>query len=209
MTLGPPAAARASLELWADRPRAALAIVSDCLERIGDRQFVFFTARLYELGVRACAEVTALALGDAGTCERQAAAARELLERLDRQIARQTVVAPLVRASRAAAAAEGSRIGHAGDAALWAEARRQWAACGNAYHAAYAGWRQAEAVLAAGGEHAQAESLLRAAHAVAGELGARPLRERAEGLGRRARIDLAPRSARDPRRVPASCSASG
>jgi DNA-binding CsgD family transcriptional regulator/tetratricopeptide (TPR) repeat protein len=198
MTLGPPAAARASVELWADRPGAALGAVTDCLERIGDRHHLFFAARLYELGVRACAELTALAPGDARTCAEQTAIARQLLERFDAQIARQTgVVAPLARASRAAAAAECSRIGHPGDAALWAEARREWAACGNPYQAAYASWRQAEAVLATGGERAQAEALVRTVHGVAGELGARPLRERVEALGRRARIDLAPRPAPD------------
>ena len=77
MTLGPPAAARASLELWANHPEAAASLVSDCLQRVGDSEYVFFTARVHELGTRACAEIAARAAGDAQTAAQQAAAARE------------------------------------------------------------------------------------------------------------------------------------
>jgi DNA-binding CsgD family transcriptional regulator len=152
---------------------------------------VFFTARVHELGIRSCAELAAGAPGDALTSEQQTATARKLLERLDRVIARVTGTSPpLVRASRAAAAAECSRIGHPGDAALWADARRQWEACENRYQAAYARFREAEALLAAGGNRADATTLMCEAHAVAGDLGARPLLEQLQALGRRARIDL-------------------
>jgi DNA-binding CsgD family transcriptional regulator len=191
MPLGPPAAARASLELWADRPEAAASVLSECLERVGEGEYVFFTARLYELGARACADLTARAPGDARTCERQAAMARKLLARLDGVIARLTgMIPPLVRASRTAAAAECSRIGDAGDAALWADARRQWEACKNRYHGAYARFREAEALLAAGGNRADAATLVRDAHAVANDLGAHPLLEQLQSLAQRARLDL-------------------
>ena len=191
MTLGPRAAARASLELWASRPAAATSIVSECLERIGDSEYVFFTARVYELGTRACAEIAAQAPGDGLICEEQTATARKLLERLDGRIARLTgVIPPMVRASRTAAAGECSRIGRAGDGALWADARRQWEACENRHHAAYARLREAEALLARGGNRADAATLVREAHAVADALGARPLLEQLQALARRARIDL-------------------
>jgi ATP/maltotriose-dependent transcriptional regulator MalT len=191
MTLGPPAAARASLELWADRPEAASAVVSECLERVGESEYVFFTARVHELGTRACAEIAARAPADERTAEEQLAAARKLLERLDRVIGRLTgMIHPLVRASRAAAAAECSRIGQAGDAALWADARLQWDACGNRYQAAYAGWREAEALLASGGNRVEVKTLVGDAHAVADDLGARPLLEQLHALARRARIGL-------------------
>jgi DNA-binding CsgD family transcriptional regulator len=191
MMLGPPAAARASLELWANHPEAASSVVSECLERVGEHEFVFFTARVYELGARACADLTAQAPGDAKTTERQAATARKLLERLDGVIARLTgMIPPLVRASRTAAAAECSRIGHAGDAVLWADARRQWDTCQNRYHAAYAAFRQAEALLVVGGNRADVRTLVQEAHAVADDLGARPLLEQLQSVARRARIDL-------------------
>ena len=191
MTLGPPAAARASLELWADRPEAASSVVSKCLERVGEGERVFFTARVYELGARSCADLTARAPGDARTSERHTATARKLLERLDGVIARLTgMIPPLVHASRTAAAAECSRIGDAGDAALWADARRQWEACKNRYHAAYARFREAEALLATGGDRADVATLVREAHAVADDLGAGPLLEQLQSLARRARLDL-------------------
>ena len=192
MTLGPPAVARASLELWAGRPQAAAAVVSDCLQRVGDGEHVFFTARLYELGARACADLAARAPGDDLTKKRQTVTAERLLERLDGLIARITgVIPPVVLASRAACAAEYSRIGGAGDAALWADARRHREACTNPYQAAYARWREAEALLASGGDRAEVEALVRDAHAVADELGAPPLRGELETLARRARIELA------------------
>ncbi|MGO9892425.1 MAG: LuxR C-terminal-related transcriptional regulator, partial [Solirubrobacteraceae bacterium] len=81
--------------------------------------------------------------------------------------------------------------GGAGDAALWADARRHRETCTNPYQAAYARWREAEALLASGGERADVEALVRDAHAVADELGARPLRGELEMLARRARIELA------------------
>jgi DNA-binding CsgD family transcriptional regulator len=199
MTLGPPAVARASLELWAGRPELAAAVVSDCLARVGDAESLFYTARLYELGARACADLAAQAPGDASTTERQKAMAQELLRQLDRLIARLTgVISPLVRASRAACAAEASRIGGTGDAALWADARRQWETGRYRYPAAYARWREAEARLASGVGRADAEVLVRDAHAVVVELGARPLRDELEALARRARIDLGSLRPSDP-----------
>ena len=100
------------------------------------------------------------------------------------------VIPPVVLASRAACVAEYSRIGGAGDAALWADARRQRETCTNRYQAAYARWREAEALLASGGDRAEVEALVRDAHAVADELGAQPLRVELETLARRARIEL-------------------
>jgi DNA-binding CsgD family transcriptional regulator len=102
--------------------------------------------------------------------------------------------------NRAACAAEYTRIGGAGDAALWADARRHWETCQDRYHAAYARWPEAEALLAAGGDRVDVEALLRDAHAVVDELGARPLRGELEALARRARIELG--QARPPEPAP-------
>ena len=194
MALAPPAAARITLELWAGRPHAAAAVAADCLDRVRDSESLFFTARVYDLGARACADLAARAPGNEQTREQQAARAAQLLDRLDRLIGQLTgVVPPLVRASRAGCAAEQSRIGHVGDAALWADAARQWETCGNRYYAAYAKWRGAEALLGSGSHRAEAAALVQAAHQVADELRARPLREELEALARRARIDLGTR----------------
>ena len=198
MMRGPAAAARASLELWAGRAEEAAAVVSDSLERLGEREHVFFTARLYEVGARACADLVARSPGDEETFIRQTATGRRLLARIDRLIARMSgAIPPIVRASRAVCAAHLSRIGGAGDAALWARARTDWESCQDPYHAAYAGWREAEALLASGGDREAAEWLVRKAHAAADELGARPLRGELEALARRARIELGQEPPRD------------
>src|SRR5205807_7126510 len=167
MALGPQAAAWITLELWAGRPEAAAAVASTCLDRVTDRESLFFTARVYELAVRACGDLAARAPGDEQVREQQAARAAQLLERLDRLIAQLTDVPPLVRASRAGAAAEQSRIGHVGDPSLWAEAALRWESCGNRYHAAYAQWRGAEALLGANTDRAGAMALVQAAFEVA------------------------------------------
>ena len=126
MALGPQAAARITLELWAGRPKAAAAVASDCLDRVTDRESLFFTARVYDLAARACGDLAARAPGNEQVRKQQAARAAQLLERLDRLIGQLTDVPPLVRASRAGCAAEQSRIGHVGDASLWADAAPQW-----------------------------------------------------------------------------------
>ena len=190
MALAPQAAARITLELWAGRPKAAAALASNCLDRVKHRESLFFTARLYDLGARACADLASRAPGNEQTRKLQAARAAQLLERLDQLIGALKVVPPLVRASRASCAAEQSRIGHVGDDSLWADAERQWEACGNQYYAAYAKWRGAEALLGSGSDRAGAEALAQAAHRVADELRARPLREELEALARRARINV-------------------
>jgi predicted ATPase/DNA-binding CsgD family transcriptional regulator len=188
MWLAPPGAARATLEIGAGRPGEARRIVRVCLARVADGEFLFFTAALYELAVRACAELTGAAPASAVAERREAGAITTRMQRLiDAQVA---VVPPLVSASRAACAAESSRIGGAGDPMLWSDARRHWELCGDVHATHYAAWREAEALLAGGGDRGAAEVLVRAAHDTAVSLGARPLREGLEGLARRARIEL-------------------
>jgi DNA-binding CsgD family transcriptional regulator/tetratricopeptide (TPR) repeat protein len=76
-------------------------------------------------------------------------------------------------------------------AAAWAAAVAAWERLGQPYRAAYAGFRHAEALLAAGDRDAAAAVLRRAAEAT-GRLGARPLDSEIHALARRARLDLAP-----------------
>ena len=199
MWLGPPCAARAALELWRGRPQVAASVIARCLERVATDEYAFYTARLYQHGARAYADLAASALGDERAVRRQRSAAAALLSRLDGLIAQQECgIAPLVGASRAACAAEASRVGHAGDAALWAEVIERWDALGVCYDAAYARWRRAEALLAAGGERDEIELILRTAHQVTVDLDARPLRAELEALGRRARIALGGPQSGDP-----------
>ena len=112
-------------------------MIARCLERVATDEYPFYTARLYQHGARAYADLAAAALGDERAVRRQRSAAAALLSRLDGLIAQQECgIAPLVGAIRAVCAAEGSRIGHAGDAALWAEVIGRWDALGICYDAA-------------------------------------------------------------------------
>jgi DNA-binding CsgD family transcriptional regulator len=78
----------------------------------------------------------------------------------------------------------------------WAAAAARWEALGQPYPAAYAHWREAEALLASRAPRPQAAAVLRHAHQSAVRLGAAPLRREIERLARRARIDLTPSSTR-------------
>jgi tetratricopeptide (TPR) repeat protein len=189
--IGPIVEGRATAELWAGRPAAAAALLTECLALVHGREHVFYTARLYELSVRASADVA----GTAPDAERddQIASADEMLERLDGLLDELSgSPPPRVLASRAAALAERSRIDGHGDPALWGTAKALWDACGDRYLGAYATWRHAEALLGSGGAGGDVEAPLRRALHVARELGARPLREGLEELGRQARLDLDP-----------------
>ena len=73
---------------------------------------------------------------------------------------------------------------------LWEQAAARWEALRFPYQAAYARFRQAEAILAAGGVRADAATALQTAHAACVQLGAAPLRDEIEALARRARLPL-------------------
>ena len=188
---GPITEGKALVELWRGRPESAAALIAQGLAYPTSREHVFYTARLYELGARACAEIAGRLPGDGDLRREQTAVADALIERLDGLISRLTgSIPPRLLASRASCAAERSRIDDAGDPALWDDARRLWEACEDSYLAAYSRWRLADALLTVGGDRRQAETLLRDARQVAVRLEARPLCQELEALAKRARIEL-------------------
>jgi DNA-binding CsgD family transcriptional regulator/tetratricopeptide (TPR) repeat protein len=89
-------------------------------------------------------------------------------------------------ANAEAARAEGSTD----ETAAWAKAADHWAALGRPYRLAYARYREAEAMLAAGSGRAGATARLAEARAIAESLGAAPLRDSIDGIARRARLTL-------------------
>jgi DNA-binding CsgD family transcriptional regulator len=99
---------------------------------------------------------------------------------------------PLIEALLATAEAEGSRLNGKSDAEMWEEAARRRESVGQPWETAYARFRQAEAILATRGRKQEALPLLREAHRIAAQLGARPLVDQIEQLARRGRIRLAP-----------------
>ena len=189
--VGPITETQATVELWAGRAASAATLVAECLAQVRGSERVLYTARLYELGARAAAELAFGVPGDTSGQQKQAAVADSLLDRLDELLSKLTgSTPPRVLASRASCAAERSRIGGGGDPVLWAEVQGLWEACDDRYLAAYARWRRAEARLAAGSDRREVQPILRDARDVAIELDARPLREELDALAKRARIEL-------------------
>jgi DNA-binding CsgD family transcriptional regulator len=91
-------------------------------------------------------------------------------------------------------AGERSRLQGNSDPTPWHTAAAGWLALGQPYPAAYAHWREAEALLARRGSRTAATTALRHAHQTALQLRAAPLRQEIEGLARRARLDLSERT---------------
>ena len=87
--------------------------------------------------------------------------------------------------------AESTRAMGASDPTAWRLAVDLLVQRRAAYPAAYARYRLAEAMLSDRDLRAEAGEELRVAHDVAGQLGARPLKERIEALAARARVSLA------------------
>jgi DNA-binding NarL/FixJ family response regulator len=90
------------------------------------------------------------------------------------------------------AKAELSRLEGASAPERWQTAAEAWERLGRPFDAAYARFRQAEALLAARAPRAEVQETLQAAHAAAVRLGATPLRRELELLAQRGRIRLEP-----------------
>jgi predicted ATPase/DNA-binding CsgD family transcriptional regulator len=186
---GPQAMARATLQLHAGQAEAALATVHKTLSAVAVSEMVFYSDRLYDLGVRALADLVALAPADHDLRRRHEATARALLERIDGLIAELAAPSPYVQASRSACAAELTRIATT-DPLAWEAAETLWREAGDDYQAAYAQWRRAEALLAGDGDRGVARDLARDAYATAIRLGARPLADELRSLASRGRLEL-------------------
>ena len=97
---------------------------------------------------------------------------------------------PPVNCSLLLASAERSRLGGRSDPERWRAAVAAWERLGRPFEAAYARFRQAEALLAARAPRAQVGTTLGPAHRTAVALGAAPLRREIEQLARRGRTPL-------------------
>lgn len=150
------------------RSEDARAIVADTLARVTQGEYAFYTAPMYWAGV--CAEA------DAGL-EASEERAVALLARLDRLIANyvDNPAPPQVAAWRALAAAELTRLRGASNPAAWAEAATAFEALGQVVDAAYARYRQAEAMLRADAEHDEFAAVLEMSRELAERLGMAPL----------------------------------
>jgi len=154
-----------------------------------------YAAPVYALGVRVEADRAELARARRpGEPARDDGTASALLQGLD-QAATSPVAAglPELAAWHATALAERTRQQRS-DPAAWAAATAAWKQLDQPYRVAYACFRQAEALLAAGGgDRDTATEALRRAADITGRLRARPLDAEVTALARRGRLDLGPR----------------
>jgi DNA-binding CsgD family transcriptional regulator len=188
---GPLFSGLADLALWRGHLEQAKQLVAEALPLV--EAHPRFAAPLYALGLRVEADLAELARARSpGQPAPDDGTASALLDRLGQAAAGPAGAGlPELAAWHATALAERTRQQGSSDPAALAAAVAAWERLGQPCRAAYACYRQAEALLAAGDRTSAATVLGRAA-AITGRLGARPLDGEVKALARRARLDLAP-----------------
>jgi DNA-binding CsgD family transcriptional regulator/tetratricopeptide (TPR) repeat protein len=188
---GPLFAGLAELALWRGDLEQAKRLVAEAVPLVAAN--LRYAAPLSGLGVRVEADRAELARArHPGQPAPDDGTATALLERLDQAVAGPAGAGiPELTAWHTLGLAERTRQVGQPDPVAWATAAVAWERLGQPYRIAYAGFRQAEALLAAGDRETAAEVLGRAAE-VTGRLGARPLDTEVRALARRARLDLTP-----------------
>ena len=181
----------AELELLRDRREAARVCILDGEEALGDRIDVFYAPALFAMAARVEADFARAAAASSGR-KRAVAAAERWVQRLERLIDAKAArhCPPTTAAHLAAARAELARARGVAVAPAFEAAAEAWDRVAAVPAAAYARWRQAEALLLANEHRGEAVALLEAVQATAADLGARPLLAEIEGLARRARVVL-------------------
>lgn len=189
---GPLKASAAEAALWAGNVDAAARHVEQGLAAVADTEHAVPTARLCAIGLRVAAdraeELASLpAQGDLAAVR---ATAERLLALAGRLAARPRPL-PEVTLSLLLCEAEAARLDDRCEPVRWERVRDCCAELEWPYPRAYAEFRLAETLLAAGRRPAAAGALSSAVR-TARKLGAAPLLAGAEGLARRARLDLDP-----------------
>jgi DNA-binding CsgD family transcriptional regulator/tetratricopeptide (TPR) repeat protein len=182
------------LALWERRWVDAEEAVRDGLARARSRDMAQLRVWLCAKGLRAQAELAALARArrDADAVGERLGRARKLLATARHAAAQAAAVTPNAAGWRALAEAEYQRARGVARPDLWADAAGSWERLERPPLAAYCRWRQAEALVAAGASRAESSGPLRQAHAVAARIGAKPLARQLEQLAERARLEVAP-----------------
>jgi DNA-binding CsgD family transcriptional regulator/tetratricopeptide (TPR) repeat protein len=184
----------AELALWERRSADADQVVRNGLARASSRQAaqlrVWFSAK----GLRAHAELAALARArrDPESVRAWLAAADDLVDVARRAAEEASAVTPNADGWLVLAEAEHERAHGAAQPGSWSEAAETWVRLERPPLAAYCRWREAEALVAAGASRIEASVPLRNAHDVAHRIGAKPLARELELLAQRARLDLTP-----------------
>jgi tetratricopeptide (TPR) repeat protein len=171
---GPLFGGLAELALWRGDLEQARQLVAEAVPLVAANPR--YAVPLYALGLRVEADLAELARArHPGQPAPDDATATALLERLDQAATGPAAAGlPELAAWWATALAERTRQQRPSDPAAWAAAVAAWERLAQPYRAAYAWFRHAEALLAAGDRDSAAAVLGRAA-AITGRLGARPL----------------------------------
>ena len=156
---------------------AVAAIVDEGMQRTTDREMVAWLALV---GLRA-----ADGAGTDGNVDRWIETLGDLAAYADRL---GLGPAAELRSAALTGEAEQSRLRGPADPERWASASAAWQATGFPLPAAYCDWRQAEALLGAGGRREEATELYERASTAALDLGARPMAAAIEQSARRARV---------------------
>jgi DNA-binding CsgD family transcriptional regulator/tetratricopeptide (TPR) repeat protein len=185
----------AEVAMWDGRLPDARAAVAGGLAILATSEEPYLIVKLCRTGMAVEAAAAELARARHADADHQAARrlAADLIDRARAATAvANLVLTPGVEANLLAAEAEWSRANGQSDPERWAGSAAAWEALSFPWPAAYARWRQAEALLARGASRAAAAAALAKAWTPASELGAQLLVAEIDSLARRARIELAP-----------------
>ncbi len=190
----------ADLALWQHRWTDADAAIENGLAYAGQREAAQIRVQLCAKGLRAQAELTALARArrDQNALGDRLARSRKLITIARRAAAEASAITPNANGWLALAEAEYLRARGETRPEAWANAATTFEQLERTPLTAYCRWRQAEALVAAGATRVEASVPLREAHAVAARLAAEPLRRELELLAERARLDVAPPQPQPP-----------
>jgi DNA-binding CsgD family transcriptional regulator/tetratricopeptide (TPR) repeat protein len=191
----------AEAALWAGRPGEALAETQQMLARYQVPDLTILCGRLLIAGMGACADLAeqARARQDEAAVGVAVAAADGLaawVKQMDDAPFADHPWVATIPAQRATWDAERTRVIGPSDPRAWAAAAEAWQVPGCPHRAAYAWWRQAQALLDTG-QPAPSAAALRAAAAAAD--GHAPLQAQIRLLAERARIPLQPPAPADPK----------
>jgi DNA-binding NarL/FixJ family response regulator len=189
------------LALWERRWTDADTVVRDALAQTWSREAALIRVQLCAQGLRAQAELAALARArrDADVVRDRLGRARKLLVAARRAAAEAAAVTPNAAGWRAQAEAEYERARGVARPEAWSDTATRWEQLERPPLAAYCRWRQTEALIAVGAGRADASVPLSEAHAVAARIRARPLLRELALLAERARIDLTSPKTQTPR----------
>jgi DNA-binding CsgD family transcriptional regulator len=180
-----------------DHDEASMAVAEGlrwCAERDPDGTLPQYSCFWYPMALRLLADqaerAAAQRTADVITKARQQAA--PIVAKLDRLIATPVpqLRYPVIAGNLLLAHAELSRLEGRSDPGAWHRAATAWEGLEWPFEAAYASFREAEALLAGRAPRQQAETVLRPAYQTAVKLGAAPLQRQVALLARRGRLQL-------------------